>query len=55
MLSLTLASLALLALVIGSTPLLMLATAGLAMKFYPLTAIVVIAAITVWAIHQSWR
>jgi hypothetical protein len=44
-----------LALAVGCMPLLAVALMGLAIKVYPVVAILVIAAITAWAINQYWR
>jgi hypothetical protein len=46
---------ALLALFIGSMPLLVLAACGLMLKLYPLLALFVFAAIVAWAINHYWR
>jgi len=43
------------ALVAGSLPLLAVALLGLALKIYPVVAILVIAAMTAWAINHYWR
>jgi hypothetical protein len=44
-----------LSLVAGCTPVLAVALMGLAIHVYPVVAILVIAAITAWAINQYWR
>ena len=55
MLSLTLALSVALALVLGSTPLLVLATAGLAIRFYPIAAFAALVAVLVWLFYQLRR
>jgi hypothetical protein len=44
-----------LALVAGCTPVLAVIVMGLEIHVYPVVAILVIAAITAWAINQYWR
>ena len=55
MISLALVLAAMVAIFAGSLPILALAIAGLAIKIYPLAALAVFAAVTVWAINQFWR
>lgn len=55
MISLALVLVAVVALIAGSLPVLALAIAGLAIKIYPIAALVVVAAVTAWALKQFWR
>ncbi|WP_165954396.1 hypothetical protein [Seongchinamella unica] len=55
MLSLTLVLSVVLALLIGSTPLLVLAVTGLAIKFHPITALTALVAVLVWLFYQLRR
>ncbi|MCP5205225.1 MAG: hypothetical protein H6992_13805 [Pseudomonadales bacterium] len=43
------------ALAAGCMPIVAVALMGLAIKVYPVVAILVIAAITAWAINRYWR
>jgi hypothetical protein len=55
MTTLALAVAAVLALFAGSLPVIALAVVGLAIKIYPLVALVVVAAVVAWAFHRYWR
>ncbi len=55
MLSLTLVLSVVLALLIGSTPLLVLAVTGLAIKFYPIVAHAAFVLVGVWLFYQLRR
>ena len=55
MISIGLVLAAVLALFAGSLPLVALALVGLAMKIYPLVALVVVTAVVAWTLHRYWR